>query len=169
MLTEEAQQTSFVNISSPTETIPAKPYEMVQASSGKRFANYIIDLVCFYLLFIFWGVLLAFIAPEKIEELANINGLLDRLVTLVLYALFYGFIEMIFRGRTFGKFITGTKAVNLFDGSDISASTAFKRGLCRAVPFDAFSAIGNPSYPWHDRWTDTVVIDEKLTRENNAW
>jgi hypothetical protein len=33
----------------------------------------------------------------------------------------------------------------------------------RLVPFEQFSALGSPSYPWHDRWTKTIVIDEKLT------
>jgi hypothetical protein len=31
------------------------------------------------------------------------------------------------------------------------------------VPFEAFSALGTPSYPWHDKWTRTVVIDEKAS------
>jgi uncharacterized RDD family membrane protein YckC len=73
----------------------------------------------------------------------------------------------VFRGKSIGKLITGTKAVNE-DGSDISFGKAFARGFSRAVPFDAFSALGDPSYPWHDKWTNTYVIDEKQTRLHNA-
>ena len=40
---------------------------------------------------------------------------------------------------------------------------AFLRSLCRLVPFEPFSALKKPSYPWHDRWTRTLVIVEKLS------
>jgi uncharacterized RDD family membrane protein YckC len=75
-------------------------------------------------------------------------------------------IEAMFRGKSIGKLITGTKAVNE-DGSDISFAKAFERGLARMVPFEAFSALGEPSYPWHDKWTKTFVIDEKEMRKQN--
>ncbi|HEX9513187.1 MAG TPA: hypothetical protein VF939_22005 [Puia sp.] len=32
------------------------------------------------------------------------------------------------------------------------------------VPFEVFSALGSPCHPWHDRWTDTLVIDERLSQ-----
>jgi len=76
------------------------------------------------------------------------------------------FVEAVFRGKSLGKLITGTQAVNL-DGSSISMATAFGRGFSRAVPFCAFSAFGNPSDPWQDRWTDTMVIDQKLSKINH--
>lgn len=63
-------------------------------------------------------------------------------------------------GRSIGKLITGTRAVNE-DGSDISFQKAFVRNIVRAIPFNALSALGTPSHPWHDRWSDTMVIDEK--------
>jgi hypothetical protein len=40
---------------------------------------------------------------------------------------------------------------------------AFLRSLSRLVPFEPFSALKKPSYPWHDRWTRTLVIVEKLS------
>ncbi len=36
------------------------------------------------------------------------------------------------------------------------------RNFIRAVPFNALSAFGNPCAPWHDKWSDTYVIDEKV-------
>ena len=69
-------------------------------------------------------------------------------------------VETLLKGKSIGKFITGTRAVN-FDGSRISSGTAFTRGFSRAVPFCAFSAFGTPCNPWQDRWSDTMVIDEK--------
>ena len=128
-----------------------------QANGGKRFANYLIDLVVFY---IFAIILYVVLVREDVLNLSN-NPLIDRLLTLICYGLFMGIYEGIFRGRTLGKLITRTRAVNE-DGTSISFQTGFLRGVSRAVPFETFSAFGDPSYPWHDRWTHTYVID--LTR-----
>ncbi|MFT3945953.1 MAG: RDD family protein [Agriterribacter sp.] len=138
---------------------------LVQASSGKRFANYIIDLVTFYIAVFALTFIFAMISPTFVDWLnSNDNsagfGLLDRLFGLILYGLFMGLIETLTKGRSLGKLITRTRAVNQ-DGTTISAGTAFLRGLCRAVPFDGFSALGSPSFPWHDKWTKTYVIDIK--------
>jgi uncharacterized RDD family membrane protein YckC len=139
---------------------------LVQASRGKRFANYLIDLIGFYIIVFFWGIVMALVNPQSLEALdysdSNVGAnLLDRLVTLILFGVYIGFIEAIFKGKTLGKLVTGTKAVYETDGRDISVGTAFLRGFSRMVPFEAFSALGDPSYPWHDRWTNTIVIDEK--------
>jgi uncharacterized RDD family membrane protein YckC len=128
-----------------------------QANGGKRFANYLIDLVVFY---IFAIILYVVLVREDVLNLSQ-NPLVDRLLTLICYGIFMGIYEGIFRGRTLGKLITRTRAVNE-DGTTISLGTAFLRGVSRAVPFETFSAFGDPSYPWHDRWTHTYVID--LTR-----
>ena len=133
----------------------------VRADTGKRFLNYIIDLVCFMLLAFAFGIAGVLILGEDFaNSLENINPLADRLITLVIYALYMFVQETIFKGRSFGKFVTGTKAVYM-DGSTISAFTALQRGFGRAVPFSVFSTFGNPCNPWWDRWTDTQVIDIK--------
>lgn len=158
-----------------TETISQEAslpeIRLVEASTGKRFLNYLIDLICFYSLFFFWGIILAIVNPSAIESLKNDDGnfgswLLERLFTLLIFGIFIGFLEAIFKGKTPGKFVTGTKAVNEYDGSDISIVTAFKRGFSRIVPFEPFSAFGG--YPWHDSWTNTIVIDQKETRRQSA-
>jgi uncharacterized RDD family membrane protein YckC len=138
-------------------------YHLVQASSGKRFANYIIDLVVFYGLVFVSGIVIALVNPVAIESINDDDigfNLLDRLLGLVLYGIYMFAIEAIFKGKSLGKLITGTRAVNE-DGSNVSPKAALLRGLSRAVPFNAFSALGNPAYPWHDKWTKTYVIDEK--------
>ncbi|ANH79617.1 hypothetical protein A8C56_00285 [Niabella ginsenosidivorans] len=142
-------------------------YEYVRASAGKRLANYLIDLVVFYCLFFILGIIIALIAPDFIDALANGDqglNLIDRLCTLVFYALYMGLMETIFKGRSIGKLVTKTRAVNA-DGSIISSKTAFLRGFSRAVPFCAFSALGTPCDPWQDRWTQTIVIDENQREE----
>ena len=140
----------------------------VRASHGKRLANYILDILAFYLLMVVIGVFWALTSPETISSLEEYsdNTLVDRLTSLVLYALFMFAQEAIFKGRSIGKFITGTRAVNL-DGSTISVTTALLRGLSRAVPFCAFSALGAPCNPWQDKWTNTMVIDYKRSKELN--
>ena len=134
-----------------------------RASTGKRFANYLIDFIVFYLFAFAIVLAIAAVAPAMLEPFTNddssSSSLLDRLLTLFLYALFMSIVEAIFKGKSVGKFITKTKAVNL-DGSPISSSTAFARGFSRAVPFCAFSAFGSICNPWQDRWTNTMVIND---------
>lgn len=118
----------------------------------------------------FWATITVIISPSTIDEIDEgdngFGSLSQRLISLIAYAVIMGLVEGIFRGKSIGKFITKTKAVNE-DGSYISFGKAFARGFVRAVPFEALSAFGNPSYPWHDKWTHTYVIDEKETRRHN--
>jgi uncharacterized RDD family membrane protein YckC len=134
-----------------------------RSSAGKRLANYLIDLVLFYVLVFILGFILAIISPTFAGLLTNKHsdfGLLDRLITLLLYAVYMSAVEALFAGKSLGKLITKTKAVNL-DGTQISTASAFERGFSRAVPFCVFSALGNPCDPWQDKWTKTMVVNEK--------
>ena len=148
----------------------APTYELVQASTGKRFANYLIDVLFFYMIIIFWVIIVAVISPATVEGMDDNDNVFgsfwDRILGLLAYAVIMSLIEGIFRGKSIGKLITGTRAVNA-DGTDLSFGKAFERGFSRAVPFVVFSAFGKPCYPWHDKWTNTYVIDEKETRQHN--
>jgi uncharacterized RDD family membrane protein YckC len=92
-------------------------------------------------------MIIAAVSPESLENdtLFSNNPLLDRLFSVFLFVMYMSIVEGIFKGRTLGKMITGTKAVNA-DGSTISFSTALGRGFSRIVPFEPFSALGNPPY-----------------------
>ncbi|MBN8687312.1 MAG: RDD family protein [Chitinophagales bacterium] len=136
---------------------------MTQAGSGKRLANYIIDLVTFYVFMYFFSYVIVEVSLDLAIIMYNDrenggNPILGQLITLVFYGLYMGLMETLFRGRTLGKLITGTIAVNE-DGSRISGGTALLRGLSRAVPFNALSALGTPCYPWHDKWNKTYVVE----------
>lgn len=136
---------------------------LVRASAGKRFLNLIIDYIVFFMLVFGFGMVLGVLFPSLFEGNdpdSLTYKIADRIITGLFYAFYMGSIEVIFKGKSVGKFLTGTRAVNL-DGSQISNTTAFQRGFSRAVPFVAFSALGSPCNPWQDRWTDTMVIDEK--------
>lgn len=137
---------------------------LVRADTGKRFLNYLIDLLVFYALAFLSGIVIAILAPSIIDNMSDSSdfALLDRLITLLAYDTYMGIIEGLFKGKSLGKLITKTRAINL-DGTRIGWDKAFARGFSRAVPFCAFSAFGSPCNPWQDRWTSTMVIDERMS------
>jgi uncharacterized RDD family membrane protein YckC len=153
-----------------TETMPqdvlTSEFELnlVQASTGKRFVNYIVDLVVFYVLVFVVLLITAFVNSDNFQTLEQESdagsNLVLNLMFILLFVGYLTFMEALCKGRTIGKMITGTKAVN-YDGSNISAKTAFLRTLSRLVPFEPFSAFGTP---WHDSWTNTQVIDIKQSQ-----
>ncbi|WP_431293245.1 RDD family protein [Pedobacter sp. P26] len=128
-----------------------------RASSGKRFANYIIDTIVFYIVSFGLGIVIGILKPNL---LVGVDDLSLRLVLLLFYGIGMFMTEAMSNGRSIGKLITGTRAVNV-DGTDMSFQKAFVRNIVRAIPFNALSALGTPSIPWHDRWSDTMVVDEK--------
>ena len=137
-----------------------------RAGTGKRLGNYLIDLALFYILVMLLSFILAILSPSSFDNLTDENSgssLILNLLFLVIYALYMGLVEAIWKGKSLGKLLTKCRAVNL-DGSQISTSKAFARGFSRAVPFCVFSAFGNPSNPWQDRWTETMVVnDQKIS------
>ena len=140
--------------------------DLVQASSGTRFANLLIDRV---ILYVIWSLVLGPLTVNIIVSMGlyteNRFGLWFELYlfAMVFNVLIIAIQEATMGGKTFGKLITRTRAVNE-NGSPIDFRKALMRSLSRAVPFEVFSALGSPCYPWHDRWTDTLVIDEKTSR-----
>jgi uncharacterized RDD family membrane protein YckC len=143
-------------------------YRLVQAGMGKRLVNYLVDAILFAVL-LFVGLSIAVsLNPQLIEPLRARNeagdfSLVEQLLIQVVYGTYMFIVEALFKGKSLGKLITGTRAVRQ-DGSPLTVRDAQLRGLCRMVPFNALSALGTPSYPWHDRWTKTYVIDEKQSR-----
>ena len=80
---------------------------------------------------------------------------------MVLYAIVMFVIEAAFQGKTLGKLITGTRAINVH-GAAPTFTQLLARNFIRAVPFNALSAFGKPCAPWHDKWSDTYVVDERV-------
>lgn len=142
--------------------------DLVRASSGKRFVNYLVDIFFFYVILVLVGAVIGIFAPEWIDYLDStdpIYNLVGRILSLVVYAVYMGAIEAMLDGKSIGKLVTRTRAVQL-NGDKITPGLAFARGVYRAVPFAPLSALGDPSNPWQDRWTDTMVIDEGLSVRN---
>jgi len=140
-------------------------YLFEYASSGKRFLNLLIDRIAIYFV---WKFLLFKIDVAILTQIYRYTDssvavyLFGYLSAVGFFLLVIAAAEALSGGKTLGKLITGTRAVTQH-GLPISAKTAMLRALIRLIPFEAFSALGNPCYPWHDRWTKTYVIDERLS------
>jgi|SRR5688572_29784208 len=139
-----------------------------EASLGQRFLNFLIDNLLMryglsYLTGTAIGYLLVAVAPDFAYDLFSDESswnliLLSYIFGIFNYTIYYTFCEKIFHGYTLGKLITGTRAVRQ-DGEELTFKNALLRSLSRLVPFEPFSAFGRR--PWHDEWTDTMVIKSR--------
>jgi uncharacterized RDD family membrane protein YckC len=142
-------------------------FQYQDASTGQRFLNFLIDnlLMRFglsYLTGTVVGMFLGVVAPDFIEKISLNPESFDLILLAVLigyfnYIVYYTFCEKVFRGYTLGKLITGTRAIRQ-DGQELTFKDALLRSLSRIVPFEPFSGFG---YPWHDQWTQTMVIKSR--------
>jgi len=134
--------------------------EYCRASMSKRFVNYLIDSIVVFIFLFLMGFMLELISPGLISE-SNIWGFSERIIGMVFYGIVMSFTEIASQGKSIGKLITGTRVIDE-NGLSLSIGKAIIRNFIRAIPFDAFSAFGNPCKPWHDSWSHTMVVDEKL-------
>jgi uncharacterized RDD family membrane protein YckC len=140
---------------------------LAPASTGKRFINYLVDIILFSFLLLFILIAIAPVYPlfNKIME-RQVLDLADRFAITFIYALYMSVMESVLKGKSVGKYITGTRAVDI-NGLPVSHQTAFTRGLIRMVPFEQISAISfdfSPPLMWHDRWSKSIVVDEAKSR-----
>ena len=135
----------------------------VLAGSGQRFLNFLIDgiLISFCHAFFLGGTALA--GSALLSDTSSFYQTGVEVISFFFYGLLYFLMELVFKGRTIGKFITGTKAVNE-DGTEMKPRAILIRSLIRMIPFEAFSAFN--LRPWHDKWSKTCVIDVKKTSWN---
>jgi uncharacterized RDD family membrane protein YckC len=141
--------------------------EITYASTAKRFAHLFIDMAGFYGFAVIIFILIANIEPSLIytTEGEPIEGIGVNVLAWVIYFFYYFLFELSTGGRSLGKWITGTKVV-MADGSKPDAVTLLKRNAIRFIPFEGFSAFGNPCSPWHDSWSGTCVIDIRKSQLN---
>jgi len=132
-----------------------------KADKGKRFLNFLIDYVSIIVLtMLFFSMIAVIINPESniIHQLENINPLLDRIITTLFYVILIFLSEFLTKGRSLGKYITGTKVV-MIDGTTPTTKDFFYRNLCRIIPFDVLTFLGENG--WHDSITKTTVVNKK--------
>jgi uncharacterized RDD family membrane protein YckC len=135
-----------------------------RASTGTRFANHLIDTICFWVLVyllnavgLYPYIRHTYQSLQDMQDYRFLARLENGLVDVVLLVLFYTVIEGATKGKTLGKVVTLTKVVKE-NGQPIEWKDAFRRSLSRIVPFEPLSTFGG--FPWHDRWTRTVVIKD---------
>ena len=86
------------------------------------------------------------------------NRFLAILITSLIYFMYTFLIEYFTRGRSIGKYITGTKVI-CTDGIEPTFNDYLIRNISRIVPFDTLSFFGENS--WHDKLSETRVINIK--------
>jgi uncharacterized RDD family membrane protein YckC len=151
-------------------TILDQPFEQEKeyqlASKGKRFANYIIDIISFYIFAILGGVVFALVSPDTaasaFEEVGNpdtSSKLVEQLLGILILLGYYTIMEGAFNGKTVGKYLTKTRALRE-DGSSLGWDKALIRSLCRLIPFEGFSYLGSNLLGWHDTISKTMVVED---------
>ncbi|MGN7864762.1 RDD family protein [Chryseobacterium sp. 22458] len=137
-----------------------------RSSKGTRFANFIIDRFIITLIFFAAGFISSLlyelanidIFVNIIRKLSQVNRITDILITSLVYFIFTFCIEFLTKGRSIGKYITGTKVICI-DGTEPTMKDYFIRNISRIVPFDALSFLGENG--WHDSWSETRVVNLK--------
>lgn len=139
----------------------------VLAGRGKRFLNFIIDTLFYYVLSYGMGIGIGILYNLGIEGpllwLMESSQLTQTLLGIVIVLLYYIIMESL-TSKSIGKFITGTRVVT-DEGTRPEAGIIALRTLCRCIPFEAFSFFNEQSRGWHDSLSDTYVVDEKKFKE----
>ncbi|WP_333662703.1 RDD family protein [Chishuiella changwenlii] len=132
-----------------------------KANKGLRFLNYLIDLVAVIFILAIVLITLTFILGALGLTISEESILFD-LFIYVLVVIIYFLIEFVTKGRSLGKLITGTKVV-MIDGTDPTTKDYFVRNLCRIIPFDALTFLGENG--WHDKISKTTVVRKRAFEE----
>lgn len=135
-----------------------------RATKGMRFANILVDRIAFNLIFfalglaggILDGIFGMYYFTKFFDQLAELGRVADIIITSVIFFFYIFLIEYLTKGRSLGKFVTGTKVL-MTDGTEPTVKDYFNRNIIRLVPFDALSFFGENG--WHDSWSDTRVIN----------
>lgn len=127
------------------------------AGRTSRIVNLIIDMVAFFVLWIFLIIVVLCFGFE--QSLTNEDNeqipLLPMLIMIPTYWGYYFFSEYFFQ-RTLGKALTGTKVVST-TGERPSFKQIFWRTISRSIPFEYISYLVNVE-GIHDRFSSTRVV-----------
>lgn len=130
-----------------------------------RLANYIIDYLVVYFIFFMLGIIGSLLTYVDIYFIYNWladessgSKIMDSLISMIVYFLYIFTIEVITKGRSLGKYITGTKVV-MTDAKVPTVKDFLIRNLSRLIPFDVLSFLGNNG--WHDTLSNTRVVNIK--------
>ena len=137
--------------------------DTLRMDRGKRFVHYLIDSIVYYIITSVVGLILGFLyaegVPGPLRLYIRLGVIGQFLFGVFLTLIYYGTMELTSQ-RTIGKLITGAIVV-MEDGSKPPANVILLRTLCRAIPFEQFSFLGDSGRGWHDTITETYVVDAK--------
>ncbi len=129
---------------------------------SKRFFNYLIDMIFFYIIMFTVGIILGGMAiisgDSSMVEESTSNNLLWNLIGILILLTYYITFES-FLGKTIGKMVTNTKVVTI-DGSKPTVQQIIKRSFIRMIPFEFLSLLSDIPQGWHDKWSNTMVVDD---------
>lgn len=132
---------------------------LIEADKGKRLVNFLIDatVITFFqtILVNIFQTLAEHSFSPFFEGYRVIFGF-NFLITPIYYIL----AEYLFKGKTVGKIITKTRVVTL-NGERPTFNQIFGRSFARVIPFEPLSYLGDSPNGWHDRLSETIVIDEQ--------
>lgn len=123
-------------------------------TQGKRFLNYIIDIIGFFAGAFLLGIVLYMIGLDFLIEDMD-----DTILGWIIMFAYYLLFETLW-GKSPAKFITKTKVITE-SGSKPDFRDVFVRTLCRFIPFEQFSFFSSNPVGWHDRFSKTLVVDDK--------
>lgn len=94
------------------------------------------------------------------------NGLnrIEDLIYSYLLVLLYFFLMESLTDRSLGKYVTKTKVVS-HSGGKPTQQQIFIRSLCRIIPFDGLSFLGENGKGWHDSLSKTYVVNSGKLEE----
>lgn len=135
----------------------------VLASKGLRFANLVIDYIVRFGVGFILGVVIAVVSEltgnyAVYDFVVESEGRLsDYIFGLFILLIYYLTIEGL-TARSIGKYVTKTKVVT-HEGLRPDFGTILIRTLCRLIPFNALSFLGENGNGWHDSISKTYVVD----------
>ncbi len=129
----------------------------ILASKGKRLANYLLDQLILHIGTMALAVLFELGVYDELDETFAAT------LILLVYPAYYMVFESLF-GRTPAKFITRTVVVTT-SGHRPNTINIIGRSLCRYIPFEAFSFLGEKAIGWHDSISKTRVVEWDLWEE----
>ena len=144
---------------SRTVDVDSESIELLQASLGRRLANFLLDTVGYIIFAIIVTVAWAYADPAVFD-----SPVFDFIVSYPLVWVYYVLFEGL-TGRTPAKLITGTRVVDA-NGDKPSFGRILLRSLARFIPFEPFSFFRDGGEGWHDTMTKTHVIRNKPPKES---
>lgn len=128
-----------------------------QVSKWLRLANYTLDIIVIQIII---GIIIFITSMLQILDLIITDNIfINYLIGTIFGSAYYVIIETNTQGKSVGKYITNTKVVTL-DDQVPDFNTLATRSLCRYIPFNPLSFIGEDSIGWHDSISKTKVVKD---------